>query len=381
MATSWVSGNRYLSDAEMRNNAEMFYDAMHNLGFSLNAIAGILGNAQTESGINPGIWESLDPFNGGYGLLQWTPYTNYSNWAGTGWQDNGQKECERIQYEFLNGIQYYPTVSYPMLALEFMTSLDSPEDLAETFLYNYERPADPSSSVNARRTQARAWFDYLTVYSYTPRLTYTGTDSSPYYTIWNPYWSWGTDAHGNPTWLGMNNCTAYAFGRWNEIAQVTGFNYNWPTGNGEDWYSQGIAKGFAYGNVPQLGAAISWSYPGGGHVAVVEQINYDAQGNPTSFVTSNSAYNHGQPKPGTGSRGPNQAGYNDFPWFYLETVDMNNLDNGYGTGSYNGFIYHPNIHSTPVPPGPPPTPPTPPTPPAPYTGSKMPFMLYLKRIL
>ena len=361
MATSWVSGNRYLSQAEMENNAQMFYSRMSAYGFSLNAIAGMLGNIQTESGINPGIWESLDPYEGGYGLVQWTPYTKYSEWAGSNWLDNGDKECERILFEFANGIQYYPTESYPISASQFMTSNLSPEDLASAFLYNYERPASYASN-QTRRSQARAWYNYLiTNVAYIPRLDYTGTDTLPYYTIYNPYWTYDSDNE----WIGMNNCTAYAFGRWNELAQVTAYNTNWPTGDGEQWYSQGIAKGFAYGDIPILGAAISWSYSGGGHVAIVEEIFYDSNGNPTHFTTSNSAFNHGQPAPDTGERGPNQQGYNYFPWFYLETVYMNNLDNGYGTGSYNGFIYHPNIQ---------PAPPTPTT-----TGRKMPFIFYLKR--
>ena len=98
MSTTWVAGNYYLSESEMKNNAEMFYDRMRGYGFSLNAIAGILGNVQYESSINPGIWESLDPYEGGYGLVQWTPYTKYSEWAGSGWQNNGDKQCERISY-------------------------------------------------------------------------------------------------------------------------------------------------------------------------------------------------------------------------------------------------------------------------------------------
>lgn len=365
MATTWVAKNDYLNQSEMENNAEMFYSRMISYGFSLNAIAGMLGNIQHESTINPGIWESLDPYEGGYGLVQWTPYTNYSNWAGAGWENNGDKQCERIAYEFANGLQYYSTDEYPLTASQFKVSDLSPEYLAEAFLANYERPGDPSASIAYRRQYARNWYNYLSAtVAYTPRLEYTGTDQLPYYREWNPYFSY--DAHGD--WLGMNNCTAYAFGRWNELAQVTGYNTNWPTGDGEQWYSQGIAKGFDYGNEPRLGAAISWSYPNGGHVAIVEEIQYDNNGNIVSFTTSNSAYNGGQPAPNTGERGPNQAGYNYFPWFYLETVYMNNLDNGYGTGSFNGFIYHPSIT------------PTPPIPPIP-SGRKMPFIFYLKRPL
>lgn len=375
MATTWVAGNRYLTQAEMENNAQMFYLRMTTYGFSLNAIAGMLGNIQTESGINPGIWENLDPFEGGYGLVQWTPYSNYSNWAGAGWENNGDKQCERINYEFANGLQYYPTGSHPLTAGQFKVSNDSAADLAETFLYNYERPSDPSASVAARRSQGTAWYQYLlNTVAYTPRLDYTGTDTLPYYTTYNPYWSWGTDEYGNPEWLGMNNCTAYAFGRWNELAQVTGYNTNWPVGNGADWVADGIAKGYASGTVPQLGAAISWKKVNeqgvltSNHVAIVEEIQYDSNGNPVSFTISQSAFNNGQPAPGHGPRGPQEPGYNFFPWFWTDTVYMNDLDYDYDPGSFQGFLYHPNIS---------PTPPVPPTP----TGRRMPFIFYLKRIL
>lgn len=43
----------------------------------------MLGNMETESTINPGIWQSLNSGNasGGFGLTQWTPATKYINWA------------------------------------------------------------------------------------------------------------------------------------------------------------------------------------------------------------------------------------------------------------------------------------------------------------
>lgn len=369
MALSWVSKNDYLSQSEMKNNAKIFYQIMNSYGFTLQAISAMLGNIQAESGINPGIWESLSPYTGGYGLVQWTPYTKYSEWAGAGWENNGNKQCERINFEFENGLQWSTDYEYAvdMSSTQFKTSTESVSSLAIAFLWNYENPyvEDATAKLEKERQRsqnANEWYVFLQSQAYVPRLDYTGTDTLAYYREWNPYFAY--DGEGD--WIGMNNCTAYAFGRWNELAQVTGYNTNWPIHDGSDWYADGVAKGFDHGTVPMLGAAISWTYPNGGHVAIVEEIQYDSNGNPISFTTSNSAYNNGQPKPGTGERGPNQRGYNDFPWFYLETIYMNNLDHNYGSGSFNGFIYHPDI--TPVPP-------VPPTP----TRRKMPFIFYLKR--
>lgn len=156
---TWISGNRSLTQAEMENNANIFYNVMSGYGFSLNAIAGMLGNIQAESRVNPGAWESYKPFSGGYGLVQWTPYTNYADWAGSGWEDNGDKECERINYEFANGLQYYPTSSYPMSASEFKTSEQSPGYLAYAFMYNYERPKNKNQPL--RKKYANNWYTFL----------------------------------------------------------------------------------------------------------------------------------------------------------------------------------------------------------------------------
>ena len=115
---------------------------------------------QTESTLNPGIWENLDPFVGGYGLVQWSPYTNYSEWAGTDWQDNGQKEMERIIYELENRLQWISTSLYPMTFREFSQSDKPPAYLAQVFLYNYERPTVKPQP--ARSKQAEYWYQYIT---------------------------------------------------------------------------------------------------------------------------------------------------------------------------------------------------------------------------
>lgn len=155
----WITGNRYLSMTEMQNNADIMYAFFTDQGWTVNAIAAMFGNMQTESTLNPGIWENLDPFIGGYGLVQWTPYTKYSEWAGTDWQDNGQKEMERIIYELENHLQWISTSLYPMTFREFSQSDKPPAYLAQAFLYNYERPAVKPQP--ARSRQAEYWYEYL----------------------------------------------------------------------------------------------------------------------------------------------------------------------------------------------------------------------------
>lgn len=177
---------------------------------------------------------------------------------------------------------------------------------------------------------------------YIPRLEMGNIYSNVYYLTYNAYY---------PRYR-MPNCTAYAFGRFNELAQVTGYNTRWPTGNGCDWYVQAPGKGLSTGQVPQLGAAACWWYTDSsgspsGHVSVVEQINYDSNGVPVSFVTSNSAWWRSDPDDDWSSIGDPEPG---FPYFYLETISMSNP--GYRPSHpeayFQGFVYHPDIHPTPT---------------------------------
>ena len=164
---AWISGNRYLSLAEMTNNAQEIYSYARTHGWSYNALCAVLGNMQSESGINPGIWEGLQPFTGGYGLVQWTPYTKYSDWAGDPWLDNGPRELERISYEAANGIQWFynseigmdPPVTFP----EFLQSNLPIRTLADYWCWFYEHPTDPNQPI--RGDQAEYWATVLSPYA------------------------------------------------------------------------------------------------------------------------------------------------------------------------------------------------------------------------
>lgn len=165
-STKFYYGNRYLTDEEMKVNAVYIYNYLAARGWTLNAIAGMLGNMQTESTLNPAIWQSLDEGNtsGGYGLVQWTPATNFLNWCDSNGLDPEHMDSalQRIEYELENGLQYYPTDSYPLTFSEFKTSTADPAYLAMAFLLNYERPADQNQP--ARGTQGEYWFEYLSGY-------------------------------------------------------------------------------------------------------------------------------------------------------------------------------------------------------------------------
>lgn len=157
---AWIAKNDYLSESEMQNNAFCFYSYMYFRGWTLEAVSGALGCIQHESTINPGIWESLiiNPSRG-FGLVQWTPSTNYTDWADqNGYaHDDGDGQCQWIDTETESFGQWIPTASYPESWEEFKSSNKSPEYLSLEWEYNFERPGityDPTED-------ARKWYDYL----------------------------------------------------------------------------------------------------------------------------------------------------------------------------------------------------------------------------
>lgn len=160
-------GNTYdssnaLNLEQEKINATYIYQSLTEKGWTINAIAGILGNMQSESSINPGRWES-DRVGGeaerhGYGLVQWTPYTKYTNWV-SGDASTMDNNISRIIYEVENNLQWIATSSYNFSFKQFTQSTDSAYNLALAFLANYERPADPNQPI--RGTQAEFWYTFL----------------------------------------------------------------------------------------------------------------------------------------------------------------------------------------------------------------------------
>ena len=162
----WVSGNRFLSLDEADNNAWIIAGIFLNYGWSKNAISAMLGNMYRESTINPGIWENLQPYWRGYGLVQWSnPYTKYSDWATANgyipWQNNGPGECARIHYESTDmptTDPYYPWfrnsqlgIDPPITFNQFTTSTLPLHDLSNYWLWFYEHPQDPGPTEQAVR--------------------------------------------------------------------------------------------------------------------------------------------------------------------------------------------------------------------------------------
>lgn len=169
-----------LNGDQMRINAKYIYSALTAKGWTPEAIAGLLGNLENESTMNPGRWESDAVGSGpGYSLVQWTPYTNYTDWcSANGFSDPSEMDnaIARIIYELENGLQYYSTDSYPLSFKEFTESTGSPYDLACAFAWNYERSwvvlygteEEKEALRQVRGGDAEKWYTYITGQDPTP---------------------------------------------------------------------------------------------------------------------------------------------------------------------------------------------------------------------
>lgn len=159
------TSNSYLTYDQMKINAQYIMNFLVGHGWTKNAVSGALGNWQTESTLNSGLWESLDQGNmqGGFGLAQWTPATDLTNWMDShGYQNDwtnmdGQLNC--ILWEVTSGTQWIKTSNYNLTFEEWTKSSQPPDWLAMAFLANYERPLNPNQT--DRGTQAIEWYNTL----------------------------------------------------------------------------------------------------------------------------------------------------------------------------------------------------------------------------
>ena len=158
------SQNQILTQAQSLQNAQAIADIAAAWGWSKNAICALCGNSRIESYVNPNMWQNqyAHPENG-YGLFQWTPATKLISWAQGNGQDytTGETQMARLKYEIENGIQYYPTSSYPETFREFSVSTKSVAYLTRAFVTNYERPANISESIDRRIAFAELCYNTL----------------------------------------------------------------------------------------------------------------------------------------------------------------------------------------------------------------------------
>lgn len=213
----WMSTNTLLGSTNSSNisqmqveNASNIYIYLNRLGWSLSAIAGMLGNAQLESTFNPALIEGVhrsylpnsadsladvpnsvminfykDYYGAsdnefGVGLVQWSGYTptapagqklvSFAERYNMNWYD-GQTQMFRIQREQETNIQwtsytingtYWTWDNYP-------TNNETPEVSAHVWQACYEVSA--TGTLPTREANARYWYDYFTNNPPTPPFT------------------------------------------------------------------------------------------------------------------------------------------------------------------------------------------------------------------
>lgn len=184
------------TSTEAIDNAKEIYSYLSGLGWTLNAVCGMLGNIGKESAYNPWRWQgdkvgstSGSPWrNQGYGLVQFTNAgkyinseiakgatgygPNFSNKAGKTTDGIAQLYCISINFD--GGYFVNKNYNFPLTWSQFKSSTDDAGYLAKAWLHNYERPADQSEKVeNVRSEEAEYWWDVLQGESPTPTPTPT----------------------------------------------------------------------------------------------------------------------------------------------------------------------------------------------------------------
>lgn len=151
MSTStltWIHPtDTFLTTAQKLNNAQIVANHFAGTDWTKESIAALCGNMSTESSLNPDMHELgyNDSPTRGYGLVQWTPMTKYTDWAtasGLPW-DSGDSQLARIDYEVNNNIQWIARSDFGNMSFsQFRANSGgwSVDYLTEAFMRCYERP-------------------------------------------------------------------------------------------------------------------------------------------------------------------------------------------------------------------------------------------------
>jgi len=187
-----------LTQQQINANAEYIYAYLRNVGWSKEAICGLMGNISRESGFNPGTWEELNNSLKGYGLFQFTAWNGenaffeyletkgystieqYNNLV-----EDDAKTMLNYQLEFmLMATEWYYDGAYSiyfedlknedfpfaipevvqMPFSDFVISEESPQSLALIFNASYERSNDSLSQKEVRINAALEWYEYFEEY-------------------------------------------------------------------------------------------------------------------------------------------------------------------------------------------------------------------------
>lgn len=178
----WIATDQYLPQNNRDDNAILIANYLTGLGWTREAVAGILGNMDVESTMNPALIENrgyhtlIDnntclgvSSNLGVGLVQWTGDTttppvgqklaSFAIRYNMNWYD-GACQCFRLQRECDTDIQFdHGTVDGEQWDWQiFIASNEQPEQLAKVWWMLYERGG---SDLVTRQQKARYYYDII----------------------------------------------------------------------------------------------------------------------------------------------------------------------------------------------------------------------------
>lgn len=178
----WISVDRYLTESEKQNNADIIIAYYRSRGYSDEVISALLGNMERESTLSPILNERGGT---GYGLVQWTPkqvLIDHATTLNLLPYESGDNQLKIIIEEMIGNInvrEWYSTANYisrysssgstldmvNLTGSQFLSNLYNwtPEKLAVAFMVCYERPStDPLINAYRQREQnARKWYNYM----------------------------------------------------------------------------------------------------------------------------------------------------------------------------------------------------------------------------
>ena len=158
--------NAASSNQDQIDNASEMWAYFRNKGYSEQATAAMIGNAQHESALNPAQWQYGSYVGNehlGYGLFQWDPASRYWQlYCGHFGYDrtNGYYQCEWVDTQTIGGLegnQWNGKVA-PTSWSDFKVSTAAPADLAYAFCRNWER----GNWEQRRADNANYWYQYFT---------------------------------------------------------------------------------------------------------------------------------------------------------------------------------------------------------------------------
>lgn len=181
-----------LTDTEKQNNALCAMAILNReLGWSLEAVAGALGNIQRESSLNAGACESGRGiprsgslyYGGGLGLIQWTDYPAYTkryvhpllwyaDYVDGNWYD-GSLQCRLLDKATDPVITdcgvgqgarwgWMQSSDYPSISFDAYRSFTGSVDDAATYFYHcMEMHSSYQDALDLRKSYANYWYSYL----------------------------------------------------------------------------------------------------------------------------------------------------------------------------------------------------------------------------